>query len=347
MGITLFFRDVWMIAFFAAILACLLGFPVRFFSRFLPRGAATFLTLILILGIAFFAVPLLVRPLYEQAQQVEQSIPSALNKAKLWLNHIDTTSSSIPALSKSAITNEVQEKTQGFLSSLIEKVSGALLQATSFGATLALTFVLALFFVYEPNTYFCWLGALVPRNRESEFAALWNRMGNSLHHWIGGILVVMTVMGSFTALGLWIIGVQNWFLLGVLTFFGTFVPYIGAILSAVPGLLIALSQSNQTFFAACGVYFAVHILEGYIVDPMVMRRAVVIQPAMLLLWQISMATLFGLPGVILATPMYVCLKSALDELYVKQHLGKTPYPPESPLNPSRGFSLDQKKTRKS
>jgi predicted PurR-regulated permease PerM len=44
--------------------------------------------------------------------------------------------------------------------------------------------------------------------------------------------------------------------------------------SAVPGLLVGLAQSPNHFFMALGVYVGVHVIEGYLVQPYVMRRAV-------------------------------------------------------------------------
>ena len=102
----------------------------------------------------------------------------------------------------------------------------------------------------------------------------------------------------------------------------TFVPYLGAIASAVPGLLVAISQSPTHFLSALAVYVGVHFVEGHLVQPLVMRRAVEIRPALLLVGQGVAAAIFGIPGVIVATPSIVCAQTLVGYFWVERRLGK-------------------------
>ena len=115
---------------------------------------------------------------------------------------------------------------------------------------------------------------------------------------------------------------QGWVLLGLLTFFGTFVPYVGAVSSSVPGLLIGLGQSPNHFFMALAVYVGVHVIEGYLVQPVVMRRAVETNPA-LLFFQALMGALFGLLGLIVATPLLTVLQIIVTTLWIEGRLHRS------------------------
>jgi len=143
-----------------------------------------------------------------------------------------------------------------------------------------------------------------------------------LRRWVGGIVISMTLMGTLTAIGLATIGIEQWLLLGVLTFLATFVPYVGAIASSVPGILAGLAQSPRHFLLAIAVYVGVHLVEGYIVEPAVMRRAVEIRPALLLFGQGVFSAVFGLMGTVVATPLIVCGQILTDYLWVERRLGK-------------------------
>ena len=149
---------------------------------------------------------------------------------------------------------------------------------------------------------------------------------------MGGTVVAMLLMGSVTAVGLWACGIQGWALLGLLTFFGTFVPYVGAVSSAVPGLLVGLAQSPTHFFMALAVYVGVHVIEGYLVQPYVMRRAVEANPALLLFFQAVMGALFGLLGLIVATPLLTLLQITVTTLWIEGRLHKKP-PTDKPQAP--------------
>jgi predicted PurR-regulated permease PerM len=185
--------------------------------------------------------------------------------------------------------------------------------------------ILAFFFVHDPRSYARAIHTVVPARYEAEVTEAVARVGTAIRHWIGGVFVAMLVMGTLAGVGLAIIGLPGWFPLALLTFAGTFVPYLGAILSAVPGLLLAFARSPLELLYATLVYGAVHVCEGYIVQPIIMKRAVRLRPAFLLLWQMLMAALFGIEGIVVATPLLVCVKALVEYLYIERFLGKSPH----------------------
>lgn len=319
-------RDVWQMTFLGVVLAVLWSFPVGFLSRFMPRGVATIASLLVFFAVAGTLTPVLVAPLIEEARQAEQKIPEAMSRAKTWLKHQHGTGNSIQPAQEFA--DGIEQKTRKIEQQIMDGIGPALLKATSFGSSAAFIFVIALFFVFEPDTYRKFLRSAVPPAYEKDYDELWGRVGAGLRKWVGGILVSMAIMGTLTAIGLNLIGIDNWLLLGALVFAGTFVPYIGALATAVPGLLMALAVSPEKFALAALVYSGVHVVEGYIVDPYVMRRAIRIQPAVLLVWQVTMGLALGIFGFVIATPLYVCLKTAFDYLYVERGLGKRAFPPQ-------------------
>ena len=65
-----------------------------------------------------------------------------------------------------------------------------------------------------------------------------------------------------------------------------------------------------------------HLVEGYLIAPLVMRRAVEIKPALLLAGQGALAAIFGLPGTVVATPLIVCGQTLVEYLWVERRLGK-------------------------
>ncbi|HET6347185.1 MAG TPA: AI-2E family transporter, partial [Myxococcota bacterium] len=221
-----------------------------------------------------------------------------------------------------SVSKTVRERMSEAVASVLSLAGPAAVSVSAVVSGGLVVVVLAAFFAHEPAAYAGTLRALLPREHEDAFDELWARLGRVLRQWMAGILLSMTIMGVFTGVGLAVCGVQDWFILGFLTFLGTFTPYVGAIASALPGLVLALGQSTEHFAAACGVYLLVHLIEGYLVEPMVMKRAVVIHPGTMLVWQLAMGTLFGVLGIMVATPLLACIKVTLATLYVERHLGK-------------------------
>jgi predicted PurR-regulated permease PerM len=301
-------RDALLLAFLGVVIAVVFSFPVGWLTRWVPRGAAVLLLLLVLAGAVALAATLFAPTVVEQIDDLRAAAPKALADVRQWFSR-----RSGPEVAKGAA--KVAEKAG-------EVAVPALLGIVSAATAAVLVLVLGAFLVAAPETYRRGLRKLVPRDSEAVFDESYARLADALRRWVGGIVVSMTIMGTLAALGLWVAGIHDWFLLGVLTFLGTFVPYVGAIASAVPGLLVALTQSQSHFLYAAAVYLGVHLVEGYLIAPLVMRRAVEIKPALLLAGQGTLAAIFGIPGAVVATPLIVCAQTLVQQLWVERRLGK-------------------------
>ena len=301
-------REILLLAFLGVVIAVVLSFPVGWLSRKLPRSVALLLVLLALAG-ALVAGALLFAPTVSgQFEDLRATAPKALGTVRQWLSR-----RSGAELQKGAA--KVAEKaSQVALPALLGLISGL--------TAAVLVFVLGAFLVAAPDVYRKGARRLFPRHLEPVFDESWQRVGKALRQWVGGIIVSMTIMGTLAALGLWIAGINDWLLLGSLTFLGTFVPYVGAVASAIPGLLVALSQDSTHLLYAAAVYLAVHLVEGYLIQPLVMRKAVEVKPALLLAGQGALSAVFGLAGTVVATPLIVACQTLVEHLWVERKLGK-------------------------
>jgi predicted PurR-regulated permease PerM len=305
-------KDILLVAFLGILIGVVFSFPVDLLARFMSRGLAVMLVL-LVLGGGLAAAGFLVAPsMSQQFNDLQETAPKAIKSARSWLREQGDTG------------EKLQQSAGKALDKAGEVAVPALLGIISGLTSIVLVIVLGAFVVSDPELYKKGLRSLVPKTADGIFDESWKRTGDGLRRWVGGILISMTIMGTLTAIGLKIAGVHDWLLLGFLTFLGTFVPYVGAVASAVPGLLVAATQSPRHLAYAVIVYIAIHIVEGYLVEPLIMRRAVKIKPAVLLVAVGVMSAIFKLPGVIVATPLLVCGQALVDYLWVERSLGKEP-----------------------
>ncbi len=311
-------RDVLLLGFVAILVAVVLSFPVGWLSRLVPRGVAVVLVLLALVG-AIGTLGLVAAPtISRQVDQLQQNAPRAIQDAKQWLRRVEVKAGA--ATGQTAET--AQRHAPEVLGAVGEKAVPALLHFVSGLTAVVLVIVLAAFLVAQPELYRRGLRRLVPREREAIFDEAWGRVRDRLRRWGGGILVAMAIRGTLTAVGLLAVGIQDWLLLGALTFLGTFVPYLGAVSSAIPGLLMALAQSPHHLALALVVYLGVHVADGYVVEPAVMRRAVELKPAVLLFTQGVLGAVFGVLGIVVATPLLVCAQALVEYLWVERRLRK-------------------------
>ncbi len=183
------------------------------------------------------------------------------------------------------------------------------------GSALVIFFV-GLYIAINPSMYRDGLVRLFPISSRTRIAATLEDAGSTLAHWLLGKLSLMCVVGVLTALGLWLLNIPLVLSLALLAAALDFIPNIGPIASAAPALLLALLQGPMTVLWVALLYLAVQFLESYILSPLVQRRAVSLPPAVLISAQVLLPMLFGIPGLLLATPLTVLLLVVVRMLYV-------------------------------
>lgn len=196
--------------------------------------------------------------------------------------------------------------------------------ALTFGsgiADLLLVLIAGIFLAAEPRLYRRGLLKLFPRRRQEQVGEALESSGRALRKWLLGQLVSMSIIGVFTGIGLWLIGVPSALMLGLIAGLAEFVPLIGPFVAAIPGLLIALSVGPEMALWALAVYVGIQQIESNLITPMVERWAVSIPPVVTLFGVLAMGLIFGVIGVLLAAPLVVVIYVLVKKLYVRDALG--------------------------
>src|SRR3982074_1316855 len=97
----------------------------------------------------------------------------------------------------------------------------------------------------------------------------------------------------------------------------TVIPNFGSIISAVPPVLLGLSQSPGKAALVLLVYVIVNQIEGNVILPLVMARTVDLHPAVVAIGVLVMAQLFGLVGVVVAIPLLSLTFILIEELWIE------------------------------
>jgi predicted PurR-regulated permease PerM len=144
----------------------------------------------------------------------------------------------------------------------------------------------------------------------------------SLKGWMIGVVFNMGVIGGLSGLGLLCLGIPLPLANGIFAGLLTFLPNIGATLSVVPPIAIALLDENAPWkpIAVLILYFVVQQIETNLLTPYVMAQQVSLLPAVTLMSQVFFATFFGFLGLLLALPLTVVGQVWLQEILIKDVL---------------------------
>jgi predicted PurR-regulated permease PerM len=208
---------------------------------------------------------------------------------------------------------------------------GALQQATVVGEVIIgglLSLVFAFFFVKDGPTIVEWWLGLVSDETERDMRVLGDRIWRTLSGYIRGTAINGVVNGTLMFFALLGIGVPLAGPIAVLTFVGAFFPIVGALLTGALAALLALVAKGP--FAALlvvGVTIVIHNVEGYLVGPVVLGRAVRLHTIVVLIALSAGAALGGILGAFIAVPLTAVGLTVIDYYRTK---GTSPTPQAAP-----------------
>lgn len=315
------FRGVLLLAFGGILFAVALSALAQLLAR---RGgigwraaviASVLLVLAALAGLGYW----LGSELAAQAAQLGEQLPQALAALRDWL-------ASKP-LGPQLLEQVRQMRSDGV--PIGRMASFAAVTAGAIG-NLVLMLLIAVFLSAEPPLYRQGAVRLLPvRHRERVESALL-ACGDALRGWLKGQGLSMLFVGTATAVGLWLLDVPLALLLGVLAAVLNFVPFFGPIASGLLAVLLAFVQGPQTALYVALLGLAIQQVEGNLVMPLVQRWAVQLPPALGVVAVVLAATLFGLPGILLATPLMVVVMVLVQKLYVEGALEGSAAAPRRP-----------------
>ena len=211
----------------------------------------------------------------------------------------------------------------GWATTMVTTVGGLITRGIGY-AVIAL--FVAIYLAAQPDRYRHLCLRLVPPAHRPTAEALFGVIGSVLQRWLIGQMVVMVTIGVLTGIGLWLMGIESAFALGLMGGLLCFIPFVGAILAAVPATLVALTQGPVYAVSVICMYVAVHFVEGNFITPMVQAEATSFPPVLAILSTVAFGILFGPLGVLLAAPLTLVLIAAVELLYVQHGLGEAPEP---------------------
>ena len=277
-----------------------------------PRGGAVALVLLtgvaIVGGMLTFVVSQFVTGLPGLVEQVTQSIEST----RTWL--IEG-----PAhLSKDQITNAGNSAIEALRNNQTKLTSGALSTAATVteiitGALLVL-FTL-IFFLHGGRNIWQFVTRIFPENVQDRVRDAGRAGFQSLIGYVRATFLVALVDALGIGTGLAIMGVPLALPLASLVFLGAFIPLVGAVVAGFLAVVVALLAKGFIYaLITLGLIIAVQQLEGHVLQPLVMGRAVSIHPLAVVLAIAGGAVLAGIVGALLAVPTVAFLNSAIRVL---------------------------------
>jgi predicted PurR-regulated permease PerM len=285
------------------------------------------LTLV-ILGLILLAAGtgwLLADRLATQVGEMTQKLPESLEQIRNYLAEYPWGRLLLQQVPKAASTLVAVDR--------FTQLTGFISGVADFFISVVVIVVVGIFGAIEPDVYKEGLLHLVPPAHRPRAREALDALVLNLRWWLVGQVALMILMGITTTLGLWLLGIPLALTLGLIAGIMELVPYVGPWLSAVPSVLMGLLVSPWHALMVVGLYLGLHLLEGYVLVPLIQRRVVLLPPALTLVTQVLLGYLLGFMGLFVAAPLTVCGVVLLKMLYVEDTLGdETVHVPGEPAS---------------
>ncbi len=325
----------WMVLYplaMALVVATVLQPPTGFLRRHGWPDALAAVTVML----SFFAlisalVALLAPQVAGQADDVAEGASDGLQQVREWLvtGPFEVTNGQIT----NAI-GAVQDKIQDSATQIGSGVFSTIGVATSVIVNLVLILVLTFFFMKDGHKFLPWVRSIGGARVGGHLTELLTRIWNTLGGFIRAQTVVAAIDAVIIGLGLIILDVPLAVPLAVVTFFGGYIPIIGAFVSGALAVLVTLVTNGwQEALIALAIVVAVQQLEGNVLSPWLQGKSMNLHAGIILLSVTAGSSMFGITGAFLAVPAASAVAETLRYLLerVDREAGVVPEDAGPPL----------------
>lgn len=294
-------RDVLML-FFLALVIVSAAQPIvnKLEKKKIPRTAGAMFIFIVFFVIVGYFVSLIIPVVSHEIAQLAKNLPAYLAGINNWLN----------AISSSVFTYNIEIKAEG----LIENLSRTLSESSGriFSNTLSflggffqifVVFSLSFYMLVKKDAIGGFLRSITPRSNENYVIDLASRIQYKMGRWLIGQGALILLIFGLDYLALSVLKVPYALILAILGGLLEIIPYIGPTIALIPAALVGLTVSPLVGLVVIILYLFIQQLENNLISPLVMRKAVGLNPVAVILALLIGGKLAGMMGVILAVPV--------------------------------------------
>ena len=307
----------------AAVIVYLLN-PIvsRLQGRGIPRVWGTLITYVVFLSLLGIGLRFLIPLLADQISAFAKAVPSLLEGVQTWANDLSRRFNVDPNSIDLVTTLSPSGGGGEFISRIFSFTAGILHVLI----VLILGIVLAFYLLVDLPKIRRNAILLVPIRRRAEVRSVLSRVSSAVGGFLRGQLLVALFVGLASMLGLYIVGLPYWALVGAVAGLFNLIPLIGPFIGAIPALFIAFSTNDTTgllkmdpgWAMALGSAAALTIVQqvdNHIISPNVVARTVKLHPVSVMLGLLVGGTMLGLVGMLLAVPTIATVKIVMLHIW--------------------------------
>ena len=332
------FTEILVPVMLALLLAALLGPAVRRLTKIMPHGLASFLALFLALAVVVGLFVLV-------GEQTVSGFPTLQTDASQGLAKLQTSLQNGPLHVKvdglDTYISKLETAASNNRNKILSGAFGVASTATKVVEAFFITMFATFFFLSSGPRIWGWVLRILPASARSPIDKAGHSGWITLSYYVRATLIVALVDGVGVGTGAAVLGVPLAIPLGVIVFFGAFVPIVGALATGLIAILVAfVSHGTTTALIMFGIVLAVNQLEAHVLQPFLLGRAVEVHPLAVILSLAAGSALAGVSGALFAVPTVAVANTMITSLFGRgpdpAQIASTDSGPLSPGEPRAG-----------
>lgn len=323
---------IWLPLAFAAGLVFLLNPIVNYLeARRVPRVVAVFLSFLFFVTVVVAGFSLLVPAISEQSAAFASSLPETYDALLKWVEDIGqrfnldigvplTEAGIRDWLSDPANQETIQQVIGNF-----GTLGGRLILGVAEGvAVVVLAPLMALYMLLDLKRTKEKAVELTPPRHREEAVFVASQVATAMGSFVRGQLLVAIIVGMASSIGLWLLDIPFWLIIGILSGILNLIPFAGPIVGGALAALVALLDGSVAkAVLAIVIFTAIQQTDNHVITPLVQRTRVQLSPLVIVLALIVGGSLAGLLGVLVAVPLTAAVRIIAGHLWRTRILGQS------------------------
>ncbi len=274
----------------------------------IPRGLTVIFAYIVGIGLLVLTIMLMVPTLIDQALKLGPIFGArweSVQDAMTGIKDITAEYDLLPDNGLASIQAQVAETVTGLMKTLTG-IFGSI-------AALVIVLVITYYLVAQDKKALTLVNDWVPKKHQKFALHLVDELQQQMSRWFAGQAVLSLLIGVMVFIVLSLFRVEGALVFAIFAGLLEFIPYLGPILSSVPIIFVAFTQSPLQGFLVLGALIVIQQAENHIIVPKIMQKAVGLNPLISIISMLVGARLFGIAGALLAIPFATALMVVIKE----------------------------------
>ena len=325
-------RVIWMPVALGAGIMFVLEPVVKVFQRIgLPRSWAVIVSFTALLSLVVAGIALVFPTLRGQSGELVADLPNIYESFLEWLRDAgDRIGVDIDAILTEDFLSDWlndpanQETVTNFLLGIGAGAGRFIRGVTDFILVVGLTPVLALYILIDLERFKKHSLELTPHRHREEASFIAGQVGTAVGSFVRGQMLVSAIVGVASSIGMWMIDLPFWLLVGIVAGILNLIPFAGPIVGGALAAIVALLNGNVTqAIVAVVIFTGIQQVDNHVITPMVQRARVSLSPLVIVLALVIGGSLAGLVGVLIAVPFTAAVRIILGHFWRTRVLGQS------------------------